>query len=103
MRRLRAFGLLVLTAFFAVAGAYHQHRLSRPSADHVGLCSDTSAVSSLELCAICQATHTAAEWPVVAAVASGLDQTSRLTVARAIAPTPINASLLHDDRAPPSV
>jgi len=103
MRRLKATTALLLTAFFAVAGAYHHHRLLPPTHDHAGLCSITSAAPSLDACAICKATHTAAHRLAVVAISGGLDRARPLTVIEALAPTPRTASLLCDPRAPPAV
>lgn len=103
MRRIKGVFALLLTAFFAVAGAYHDDRLPRPSHDHAGLCTDTSAVPEVESCGICHATQTAADRLAVIAVAGALDQMSPLTVTGANAPASVIASLLPDDRAPPVV
>ena len=103
MRRLAAASALVLTAFFAIAGAYHHHGLPRAAHGHTGLCSNASDVSSLDSCAICKATHAPAHRLAVVTVVPGLDQTSPLLVANAIAPLSLSPSLLHGSRAPPTV
>jgi len=103
MRRLKSASALVLTAFFAVAGAYHHHRLPPPTHDHAGLCSSTSAAPTLDACAICKAAHTAAHRLAVVAVSGGFDRALPLTVIEALALITGNASLLSDSRAPPAV
>jgi len=103
MRRLKAASALVLTAFFAVAGAYHHHRLPPPTHDHTGLCSNTSVVPSLDSCAICRSTHTAAHRLAAGVVEAGLDRVAPLTVTRAFAPPPVDPSFPHGSRAPPTV
>lgn len=103
MRRFQAASALILTAFFAVAGAYHHHHLPRASHDHAGLCSDTSAAPALDTCAICQATHTAADRLAVVEVAAGLSPASPLALAETFAPPPLDSAFPHGSRAPPTV
>jgi hypothetical protein len=59
-RRCTAAVAFLLTAFFAVAGAWHDHPLPKDDHGHVGLCSVPSAAPALESCAICKAAETCA-------------------------------------------
>ncbi len=102
MRRFKASALLVLTAFFAVADAYHRHGLPLPTHEHHGICSETSSGPSLESCAICRAAQATADSLAVGSAVVALDRPSPLAVTPALVTASVAASLLHDDRAPPA-
>jgi hypothetical protein len=103
MQRLKASAALLLTAFFAVAGSFHQHPLPKPAHDHTGFCSAVSVAISLESCALCKVAQTVVH-PAAQAIASfAVDSASRLAVAALGVPPSAGSSLLCDSRAPPAL
>ena len=101
MQRLKASAALLLTAFFAVAGAFHHHELPRSSHDHAGFCSAPSAPIALESCALCRVAHTAVQLAGDAVATFTLDGTTPLVLAAIDTPSSAARSLPGDPRAPP--
>jgi hypothetical protein len=100
MPRLKATVALLLTAFFAVAGAFHHHAPLAAIHDHAGACASATSIG-LESCAICKLAHTTvhlAGQPSAFEIITG----SRLAVAPTYVPTSACCSLLRDSRAPPA-
>jgi hypothetical protein len=103
MRRLKASAALVLTAFFAAAGAFHHHPLPRTTHDHAGFCSAATAGIALESCALCKVAHTSVDLAAQGIAPYTLDTPSRLAVTAICSPANAGSSLLYDSRAPPAV
>jgi len=101
-RRLTGFAGLLLTAFFAAMGGFHHHELPKPTHEHAGFCSQTSIGISIESCALCRASHTAARLAAIPATTGELNRTSYRVFAVVPAPRSIGRSLLSDPRAPPA-
>ena len=102
-RRINGFAGLLLTAFFAAMGGFHHHELPRPSHEHAGFCSQASVSISIESCAICQASHSAARLAVLPVAPDALGRTAQRVTTSAPATRSVVASLLSDPRAPPAV
>jgi hypothetical protein len=98
--RFKASGALLLTAFFAAAGAFHQHPLPTASHEHAGFCSAASTIA-LESCAICKAVHTVVQ--LAAAVTEHtIESNARLIIAASWV-SPHHERTLHGGpRAPPT-
>jgi len=102
MRRLQGLSALLLTAFFGVAGSFHQHDLPKPSHDHAGFCSVAAAIEP-ESCAVCKVTHTVVHLVAKATTNHSIDGASRFAVAAPCAPPNAGSSLLCEPRAPPAL
>jgi hypothetical protein len=102
MRRLKASSALLLTAFFAVAGSFHQHALPKPTHDHAGFCSAATSIG-LESCAICKVAQTAVHLAAQTIAPVTIDSASCLAIAARCAPPNAGRSLLRNPRAPPAV
>jgi hypothetical protein len=103
MRRFNAFTGLLLSAYFAVAGAWHHHAIPKLDHGHVGLCSIPASAPALESCAICKAAGTMAD-VAASAISSCVDGPRAQLVATiddAIVRTAFD--LLTDPRGPPIV
>ena len=83
-RRCTAAVAFLLTAFFAVAGSWHDHPLPKDDHGHVGLCSVPSAAPALESCAICKAAESRAALESIAAHAAVEGMVRRIATDAAI-------------------
>jgi hypothetical protein len=101
MPRLKATVALLLTAFFAVAGAFHHHAPLAAIHDHAGACASATSIG-LESCAICKLAHTTVHLAGQPSAPLKIVTASRLAVAPRYAPTSACCSLLRDSRAPPA-
>jgi hypothetical protein len=103
MKRSVALAALLLTAYFAVAGAFHHHAVPIGDHEHAGLCSVPAAAPHLESCAICKAAG-AASGPVVCARVAAVDRPSVARLPMVTAPAvAAGHALPHVPRGPPTV
>ena len=103
MRRLKASAALLLTAFFAAAGSFHQHALPKPAHDHAGFCSAATTSIALESCALCKVAHTTVDLAAQEVAPHTLETASRFAATAIGSPADAGRSLLCDSRAPPTV